>query len=433
MNRPLLLGVATLLLLSGRPAHALQPLSEFTTAARAANLDARESASLTEQREHELQQTEEHLLPTLSAVANYTRNEYDASVTLPSNPAVAGSPLVTRSFQPLNQENAVVGVSASVLDIGAWRRVGVAKATRAAQRAHRRATELDVDSNVTHAYYQVVGDEAVLRASEQALHAAEESLAFIEHRAAAGVASELDHKRELAEVEQRRQSIADAEYSLAVARRSLETLTGLVPTAGALLESDDLHEEAPLDVWEARLSALPQVEAARLDARASQEGAGVTEAALFPTVTAAANETFTNAAGFGSSPFWAVGGSVAWNFDLSVFPAIRAQESAADAARMRAERTTKAARDQIHTAWQAVRLEIAKSRAARAQIDASREASRMAHDKYSAGTATFLDVVVADRDLFSAEVSAISADADLLYGRAFLHLSAGESASGGRR
>jgi outer membrane protein TolC len=158
---------------------------------------------------------------------------------------------------------------------------------------------------------------------------------------------------------------------------------------------------------------------------------GVTAAALLPTLTASASESFTNAPGFGSSPFWGAGGTVAWNFDVSTFPAIRAQQAAASAARVREERTTHAARDQIHTAWQAVRLQIAKSRAARAQVDAAREAARFAHDKYAAGTATLLDVIVADRDLFSAEVTGISADADLLYGRASLRFSAGELPSGG--
>jgi outer membrane protein TolC len=431
MNRSNLAAVA--LLLVANPASALQPLSEFRAAARLANVDVRESADLAEQRDHELQQTREHLLPTLSASANYTRNQYDASVSLPSNFSMPGSALVTKTFQPLNQENAVVGVSLPVVDIGAWRRIGAASSTRAAQRAHQRATDLDVDSSVTRVFYQVVGDEAVLAASERALAAAEESLAFIEHRAEAGVASELDRKREIAEVEQRRQAIADAEYALALARRNLETLTGLAPTPGGTLESDDLHDEAPLEIWEEGLSLLPQVQAAKLDTRASRRTASVTAAALFPTVTAMASETFTNAPGFGSSPYWGAGGTIAWNFDLSVFPAIRAQESAVSGARVREERTTKAARDQIHSAWQTVRLQIAKSRAARAQIDASREASRMAHDKYAAGTATLLDVIVADRDLFNAEVSGISADADLLFGRANLRLSAGEIPGGGPR
>lgn len=407
-------------------AHALQPLSEFRAGARTQNLDVRESAQVTVQRDAEATQASYKLLPSLIATAGYTRNQYESVVTTP----IGNGETHTATITPKNQLDALVTASIPIIDIAAWRRAGAAEAVADAQVARAAATQLDVESNVTRAYYQVVADEALLAAARRTVTASEESLGVVRQRQEAGMASELDLRRASAEVDQRKQSLAEADYQLAVARRSLTTLSGIAPkpdTTGGAAPADDLHEESSLASWESATNELPQVHAARLDVRAAEKNAGVTAAALLPTIAANGSERLTNAAGFGQSPSWSAGVLLTWRLDPSTVPAMRAQDAAAAAARVREEKQTTVVRDQIHDAWQRVRAQIAKSRAARAQLDASRVAERLAGERYRAGTATLLDVIIAERDAFSAEIAQIQADSDLAYARASLRTAAGRA------
>jgi len=145
---------------------------------------------------------------------------------------------------------------------------------------------------------------------------------------------------------------------------------------------------------------------------------------MLPTVTAQFTERFTNAAGFGQSPYYTVQTLATWKLDLSTFQGSRAQRAAASVRHDRARRT---ASDTLSDAWDQVRTNVEKSRAARASLDASRLALSVARDKYASGKATLLDAVQAERDAFSAEVTEIQAEADLATARANLRLSTGHS------
>jgi outer membrane protein TolC len=74
-----------------------------------------------------------------------------------------------------------------------------------------------------------------------------------------------------------------------------------------------------------------------------------------------------------------------------------------------------------------VHAAIDKARSARAGLDASKLAVSIAKQRYEAGTATFLDVVTAERDAFQAEVTRIQVDADLAFARADLRIAGGSS------
>jgi outer membrane protein TolC len=72
-----------------------------------------------------------------------------------------------------------------------------------------------------------------------------------------------------------------------------------------------------------------------------------------------------------------------------------------------------------------VRADIAKDRAARAEAEATALAARYAAECYTRGGCAQLDVVLAQRDAYSAEVARLQAGADLGFSRARLRLEAG--------
>jgi outer membrane protein TolC len=117
------LGTATAL--GAGDAQALQRLEEFRAGARTQNLDVREAAQLVQQRDAEATQASRKLLPTLTATAGYTRNQYEASVTTP----LGNGETRTATITPQNQLDALVTVSVPVVDVAAWRRADASEAT----------------------------------------------------------------------------------------------------------------------------------------------------------------------------------------------------------------------------------------------------------------------------------------------------------------
>jgi outer membrane protein TolC len=423
----LALATAALPLLGAGPAWALQPLDEFVSAARSANLDNREAQATAQQRTEEGRQAWTKLAPTATAKATYTHNQFLSTATVPTGQVVKGQPVLeTLTFAPIDQLDAVFALNVPIVDVGSWIRIGAGGVTADAARARAQGTGLDVEKAVVQGYYQVVAAEATLAAAEKALATARESQAIVATRREAGTASDLDTERARADVERQRQIVASAEQARAVARRALESLTGVTPSEGTTpLPEDGLAEEPALAALEPSVRDLPSVRAAALDARAADKTADAAWTALAPTIAGNATEHVTNAPGFGHVGTWSIAVAATWNVDVSTVYAAKALGAARAAADVREKRAMVNARDALHTDWQAVRADVARARAAKAEAEASERAAELAHERYKAGAATQLDVQQADRDAFQGEVAYIQTLADLAYARAAVRLDSG--------
>ncbi len=407
-------------------AHALQPLAEFLAAARRQNPDNREAALVVRQREHQIDQQKWDYTPTISATAAYTRNQYEVKVTLPG--ADPANP-VTRTITPFNQLDAQLTLTQPIVDVGILRNLELAKANRAASEARVASTRLQVDQSVAQAYYQVVAAEAFIAATEEVFQAARASLEIVQQRAAAGVASDLDRRRAEVEVERGRKSIADAEYNLAIARQRLVSLAGVEPepTTADPSITVSLADEPPLPSFvDGNIDQVASVKADLADARTSEVQVRGATALFFPTLSASANERFTNATGFlGKYSIASASLNLSWRLDLAIIPQLRAAKTQAQLAQVRVDRSRQRVYDQIHNAWHQVKAAIAKARSARVERDTTRAAHKQARQRYEAGTGIFLEVTQAERDAFSAHISLIQANADLAYARIALRLAAG--------
>jgi outer membrane protein TolC len=410
--------------LDARRADALEPLSTFLRSAHTQSFDVREQAATIGQRREETRQAWWKLAPTATASATYTYNQYEAVVSFPID---AQGDVRTATFTPQNQYDVVFAATVPIVDVGAWERIGVARRNEDAARAQSQATVLDVDKNVAQAYFQLVAAEAVLDSANKRRDTAKANLDYVTKRHDMGVALELDFRRATSEFERTRQDVADADYQVKIARRSLATLSGREPEPGVVAISDDTTEEAPLTTFQTDVSALPSVRAAIESVRAADRNTNATRAAFFPTVSATATERITNAIGFGASPYYTLAATATWRFDGSTIYGTAAASRAADVAHVREERARRAAEDVVFDAYQTVVREIEKTRAARAECEATVLAASIAHQRYEAGTATYLDVITAERDDFAARVSLIQASADLAYARIALRIAAGRS------
>jgi len=414
-------------------AHA-QTLDVFVRGAAEHNFDNREARSIAAQRVHEASQAWARLLPTVTVQSDYIRNQYLGEAFIPTGaPGIAGI-LPTRHVvvTPVNQWDVTFSAAMTLIDVASWDNARAGTANQEAQRARVAAATLDVQKTVVRTYYQLIGAGAVARAARRTLAAAEDNARYIETRVGAGLASDLDLKRAVAEVERDHQAIEDADYSAATLARSLETLTGITPAAALTTGDeaaprDDLREEPPLAEWAAGLDQLPSVRAAAIDQRAASWTASASRAALFPTLSTTFTERATNAYGFGQSPYYTFEILGTFKLDRSNVEAARAQRAAGDTSVVRYDRARATAADTLFDDWHNVQTQLAKTRAARSSLDSSQVALSVARERYAAGRATQLDVIQAERDAFSAEVTEIQAEADLASARNVLRLSAGRS------
>src|SRR5262249_11008638 len=156
---------------------------------------------------------------------------------------------------------------------------------------------------------------------KRALTAAEDNFTIVGQRFKAGTSSELDIERSRAEVERARQTLVNAEMSYELAKRALETASGVKPTDGNMPALDDgLANEGPLEAFEPVVASLPSVRAAKLETRAAEKTADAAWSALLPTITGSATEKLTTAPGFsGHAASWAIVFTAQWTLDASLY------------------------------------------------------------------------------------------------------------------
>jgi outer membrane protein TolC len=415
------LGVTTVVVSLASPAQAIQPLSAFIEASDDANTDLQITRSTNEQRDAEADRSTGALLPSFSAQGTYTRNQFEVAF-----PAMAiGGGTGTIVILPQNQWDASLTLSVPIIDVAGWERRKAAHAANDGAKADVEATRADVARRVTRAYFQLMANEALLVAAQKALAVSQANVAVVTDRRGGGTATELDVQRASADVSRAEQELSSASFAVVTDRRTLETLSGLSPEPVSQFPIDDLREEAPIEHWMTDTSRLPAVQSAELAQRSAAAGADAASVAWLPTVSASAQERFTNAPSLTlHKSYYPLQATATWKLDATMPAAVRAQRAQAATSAVRARASKRSAEDAIFQDYYQVRSSIEKARSARAQVQAETAAAQLARDRFGGGLATQLDVLQAEQDLFKAEVARIQADADLVYARAALRLDA---------
>jgi outer membrane protein TolC len=401
------------------PALALQPLPELFAAAHRTSTDARQAALATVQREADGLIAASSLLPSFGVNGSYTFNQFESAINMGGQG--------TFVIQPHHGLSGSAQLSMPLLDLGAWYRKKAADQVLESSRLSQESTDLELDRQVARYYFQLIGAEALRRSFQASLAAAEENRAITVAKREEGVATDLDVSRATVDVEGIGRNLAEQELSIALARRALTTLTGVVPSADVPDLADDLRDETALGAWEARIDQLPGIKGAAASTEAARAQATAARMALLPTVSATATEQVTNAAGLvGHKQYFTGMVTASWRLDLAALARRKGQGAAEQAARVQAEATANRARDAVHEAWQRVASGITASRSARSQAAAARMAADKARERYAAGAGTQLELVQAQRDLSSMEAARIQSDANLALDRILLRLAVGE-------
>jgi outer membrane protein len=414
---------------SGHSAFALQPVTEFLEHAKAWNPQNRAAQATTVQRDAEVAVSTGSLLPNFAATGTYTRNEYEVTTAalIPSSMMPTAGSIPNIVIQPQDQLDANLLLTVPIINIANWDRRAAAKATLEGARADEASTVLNVEKNVVRDYYTLLGDQAVLLSATSNVEIARHNVKLARDRKESGTGSELDVQRALADQAKAEQSVTAAQLGVTNTQRDLYSLSGLAAEPATAFPEDDLHEEAELASWTSKASGVPSVKSAVATRMAAEEGARAANGAWLPSVSASAQEKFTNATAFagGHVAVYLLQATATWKLDTTLGAQIRAQDAAAAAARANENRAVQAAEDAVFRDWQQIRADIETARSSRVQLVALKLAASLAEDRYSSGVATQLDVLQARQDAFSADVARIQADSDLAYARLALRLDAG--------
>jgi outer membrane protein TolC len=283
-------------------------LADFLSAARNGSLEVQQQRANVDERQAAERVESANLLPKLAATGDYLRNQYEVVEIIPHG---TGAPAPV-TFTPKNQFDATFELDIPLLDLGARKRKAAAGYDIAAARATLAVDSDEVARSVVRAYYQWVGGMAQLASAQAARTAAVDNLQILAQRRTAGLAGDLDVSRAQSQISRTEQSMADAQLTIASARRTLRTYTGRDAIGDAPKLPSDTSAEASLARWLSGASAAPEVASAVAAEHAAEERASADRWSYMPTINALARERITNAVGYSQEANWALGFNVSW-------------------------------------------------------------------------------------------------------------------------
>ncbi|MGF7148729.1 multidrug efflux system outer membrane protein [Sphingomonas zeicaulis] len=350
-------------------------------------------------------------LPTLDGTASYTKSRTPA--------AGIGIPGITGFTQ--EQYRAGVGVTSFELDF--WGRVRnlneAARSQFLATVEAERAFRLGLIRDVATTYFSIRESDERIALAEATVKSRQDGLRIAKRRLDAGVTSALDYRQSETLLTQAETELAALRLAQAQARNFMTVLVGgVLPTdlpeplsLAQQTESPRLEAGLPSDL----LTARPDIMAAEERLRAARANIGAARAAFFPTIS------LTGSFGFASNALddligsdtkqWSYGPTIAlpifdWGRTKGNLSVAEARENIAIATY---ERTIQGAFQEVGDALAGRRYLAEQVSAQERATTAQRQLASLARTRYREGVADYLEVLDAERNLFSAEQALLQA------------------------
>ena len=304
-----------------------------------------------------------------------------------------------------------------------------------AEEENRRAVELSLIGTAATAYVDLRASDLDLDIARRTLESRRQTLALARRRLDQGLISELDVRQFEAEVASPAASVAQFERAVAQQENELSLLVGRTPGGIARGRSlTQLVAQIPIaaGVPAGLLMRRPDVRGAAAALRAATARVGVAEGGWLPSIT------LTGEYGTQSTQFsrWFGSGTSIWQafvgVSLPLFTEgrpgneeVAVARARADQARARYEQTVLAGMRDVENALVALRTAQDETTALQRQAVALRRALDLANQRYQNGVSSYLDVLDAQRSLFSAELLLTQAERDQLVDAIALYVAVG--------
>jgi outer membrane protein TolC len=449
-----LAAATAVLLISARGFPQGERVLRLDDALRIARAQSRELAAAKSRREQAqagVEQAWSALLPNVSAQGRYTHNykkvELDtalfnapllglADLLAPTNPGVGAFAQQLRDnapppavIQAQNQWDGVAQATVPLIVPSAYLGLSAARRTSEAAAATLDSSDASILLQVAQAFYGLAGAEELLVARRHGVEVARKTTADAQSRLESGVANRVELQRAQVALLRAEQTQVEAADVRAQAQRALATLLDLrepfrVDSGQGPREISTPAEELARDALRLR----PEVTALERSIEASDAQARAAGWRWAPTLSGFGNFRAFNYTGFsGDHHSWAIGAQLDWVFfDGGARDSQRhlaAAQRRENEARLALLRDTVV--DEIANGQRGVETRRRALNTAQQSFSLSRQTLELVRAQYEVGTATQLDLLLAQDTLITSEVGVAQARFDLALAALSLQRSAG--------
>ena len=292
----------------------------------------------------------------------------------------------------------------------------------------RKTTQISLIASVANAYFGLLADEELLEITRQTLVTREESIRLSKLRFDNGVASELDFRQAESLVEAARVSLAQQQRQRALDENLLTLLVGSplaaeLPAAASTvavavavkvpLSQMQPLVDVPAGLPSDLLTSRPDIRQAERQLLAANANIGAARAAFFPRIalTAGAGSASSQLSGLFKSGSW--GWTFAPSVTLPIFDAGRNQANlevskvTRDIAVAQYEKAIQTAFREVADALASRSTLAEQLRASQAQANAESIRFRLSDLRYQNGVSSYLDLLDAQRSLFTARQAVV--------------------------
>jgi len=347
-------------------------------------------------------------LPTINGQAEYSRQSQ-------SSPRVETPFGSTGGRQTTDSYSVNLGLASYELDF--WGRIDSLK-DQALQRflsttAAKDSIQISLISNIAQSYANLSYSLAQLKLAEATVESRERSLFIAQERFKAGIDPKLPSLQSAAALESARLAVLRAQSSILTSRNALQFLLG-APVPTELIPSPAVSNITSQQIFNAGLPSellryRPDVLQAEYDLKAAGANIAVARAAYFPTISLASS---VGVRSDGLSDLFdsdAVSWSFGPNISVPIFDAGRLDANY-EVAQIEREQTLASYERSIQTAFRevsdvlATRATLGEQLAAQYRLqDNFDQTYEIADARFKAGISNYLDVLDAQRSLFSTQ------------------------------
>jgi multidrug efflux system outer membrane protein len=319
------------------------------------------------------------------------------------------------------------GISAVLnYEVDLWGRLARASEAARAQLlagvASRDAVRLAVAADVTAGYFNLRALDQQLAIAERTVQTREGSYRFQESRYRNGAISQLVFRQAESELAAARAELPALRQQRTLQINALSVLLGRTPreivqrtiSGGRPIDDLPAMPEVPMGLPSALLERRPDIRAAEEQLRAANAEIGIARAAYFPTLSltglfGSQSEELSNLFN-GPAKSWQFGGNLAG--PLIDFGRTRANVRAAEARRQQAlvnyQQTVRIAFREVLDALESRSATSERLVAQEQQVTALRETARLAQRRFDEGYSDYLEVLDAQRSLFTVELARVT-------------------------
>lgn len=306
----------------------------------------------------------------------------------------------------------------------------------------RDAVQISLIAETANAYLQLMAERKILKLTEETLAAQNKSYELISSSYKKGVGSKLDVAQVRTAVETARANLALYSRHVAQDENALQLLIGVKNIDDILSEKQTLNDikfskTLLVDVPSKVLLQRPDITQAEHQLMAANANIGAARAAFFPTIS------LTGSYGFASSSLsnlFSGGSTGAWSFvPQATLPIFQGGFNLANLKYSKTQKEIAVAQYEksIQSAFREVADELAALKTLNEELDARRqlvkttqEAYDLSYARYKQGIDNFLNVLDAQRSLFTAQQAVIETEKQLFSNRVNLYKALGGGVKG---